>query len=180
MNAPNWVELIAAIGSLLGGIGFFAAAASLVYLARQTRAGERATTAAVYQSIVSMGDSINDMFIERPELYVALFPGAPVPAGSDFKDVSRTNPQQYFAALRWLDYFETVLVLWSAIPAHLHEPWRAYITDCLRGSELLQYLVLETDWYGEDLRGLCRAAKRETIEPSNRPLQPTSGASLAS
>lgn len=158
MNQPNWIDFIGAIGSFLSGIGLFAAAAGLIYLARQTRAGERATTAAVYQSIVTLGNSINDMFKERPELYEQLFAGASVPMDSTMDDIERANPQRFFAAAKWLDYFETILVLWPAIPEHLHQPWREYIKSCLADSPLLKRLTLDTQWFGEDLKNLCREA----------------------
>ena len=150
MNTSNWIDLIGAIGSFLSGIGLFAAAAGLIYLARQTRAGERATTAAVYQSIVALGNSINDMFIERPELYEQLFAGASVPMNSTMDDIQRANPQRFFAATKWLDFFETILVLWPTIPEHLHQPWRDYIKCYLADSPLLQRLVLDTQvvWRG--------------------------------
>ncbi len=158
MANPNWIELVAAIGSLLSGIGLFAAAASLIYLARQTLANERATTAAVYQSIVSLGDSINNMCIEKPELYEKIFGGASAPADTSLNDLQHTDPQRYFAAQKWLDYFETILVSWSAIPEHLHQPWRDYMKSYLIDSPLLQLIVFETQWYGDDLKKLCEEA----------------------
>jgi len=155
MDSPTWLEAVSAIGSLLGGLGLFAAAAGLIYLARQTRASERAATAAVYQSIVELGNSINDMFVERPELYHQIFSAIPVPTDARAEEMERADPRLFFAASKWLDYFETILVLWQSIPMELHQPWHDYIKSHLANSPYLQHLVLRTPWYGPDLKRLC-------------------------
>ena len=150
MNDPNWIELASAIGSLLSVTGLFAAAAGLFYLARQARTNERATIAAVYQSIVAFGNELNDMFVERPELYEKIFG-----VTSTLSDTTFDDPQRFFAAQKWLDYFETILVSWSSIPENLHRPWLEYIKSYLADSPLLQSIVLESQWYGDDLKSIC-------------------------
>ena len=164
-NSPEvqfWLEVISALGSLLSGLGLIFAAVGMIYLVRQTRSGERATTATVYQSIAALGNSINDMFINEPELFTQISAGSQFPADKTVVEEQRANPKRFFAASQWLDYFEMVLVLWSAIPRHLHEPWRNYIRSHLADSPYLQHLVLNTSWYGDDLMQLCREAQRAT------------------
>jgi hypothetical protein len=160
MSNPNYLEVVTKIGSLLSGIGLFATAAGLVFLARQTRASERATTAAVYQSIVAMGNSINDMLIEKPELYGQLFGVNSFSSDTTVDELQSRYPQRFFAAQKWLDYFEIILVMWPAIPDRLHDPWRDYIKSYLGSSALLQFLVFNSRWYGHDLKQLCREGIR--------------------
>ncbi|HEY0320825.1 MAG TPA: hypothetical protein VGC66_07730 [Pyrinomonadaceae bacterium] len=160
MNDSNWIEIVAAIGSLLSGIGIFAAAASLIYLARQTRAS-------VYQGIVAMGNSINDMFLEKPELYNQIFGDAAVHAEINIDDFPSNNPQCFFAAQKYLDYFELILVTRKGIPKKLQAPWENYIKSHFINSALLRAMV-NTDWYGKELQDLCELATREKEKALNK------------
>jgi hypothetical protein len=155
-SAGVW-EIIGALGSLL--IGLFATAASLLYLVRQTRASERATTAAVYQSLIAMGHSIADMFRERPELYAQIFGHPLIPSPGSLIQEQLTNPRRFYAAAKFLDYFEIILVLWPSIPESLQGPWKAYIKTQLANSPYLRRMLLDTHWYGDDLKQLCREAE---------------------
>jgi hypothetical protein len=72
MDSPTWLEAVSAIGSLLGGLGLFAAASGLIYLARQTRASVRVGQMFFYMALrrvltgratpqdIGLMDAIND------------------------------------------------------------------------------------------------------------------------
>lgn len=170
----TWLEVITAVGSFLSGIGMVLGVVALVYLIRQTRANERATTATVYQSIVVLGNSINDMFVNDPELYCEIFGTSANFTAATVEEEQGANPRRFFAALKWLDYFETIFVLWPAIPENLYEPWRSYIRDHLYNSTYIRRIVLESTWYGDDLVALCREAHHATSP--NHAMQHTSSA----
>jgi len=157
-NELTWWQVLGSLGSFLSGIGLIAAAVSLLYLARQTKANERAALASVYQSIVALGDSINMMFINHPDLFKILFDETSEAGAIDVRKDESMNPRRFYAASKWLDYFELVLVLWPSIPVELRSPWRAYIKDHLAKSGYLRALVLGTNWYGDDLRQLASEA----------------------
>jgi hypothetical protein len=161
------IETLGAIGSFLSGIGLFAAAAGLFYSVQQTRAAEKATSAAVYQSIVAMADSINDMFIERPELHPQLFGDAAISSTPNVVNEQAANPRRFFAALKWLDYFDVVLIHWKWVPEDLYEPWREYIKETLASSSYLQRIILETKWYSDDLRQMARHSNNPNVPPPN-------------
>jgi hypothetical protein len=131
-----------------------------LFLLRQTRAGEHATTATVYQSIVTLGNSINDMFVNDPELYPEIFGPTATFTAATAEQEQFDHPRRFYAALKWLDYFETIFVLWPAIPENLRKPWRTYIRDHLADSPYICRIVLETSWYGEDLVRLCREGQK--------------------
>lgn len=154
-----WLQVIASVGSFLSGVGIVLAGVGLVFLIRQTRASERSTTATAYQSIIALGNSVTDMFISRPELHRELFGHA-----SDFavvaSDEAFAHPRRFYAALKWLDYFETVLISWPAIPENLRNPWKTYIRDQFSSSAYLSRIVLDTSWFGDDLVQLCRTAQK--------------------
>jgi len=65
----NWLDVITPNCSVLSGVGLIATAISIWLLKRQTLATERTADLAVFQSIVALGASINDMNIERPDLH---------------------------------------------------------------------------------------------------------------
>jgi hypothetical protein len=154
MTFDQWISIIGALGSLLGGVGMMFASISLVYLYRQAKAGEHSATATVYQSIVATGDSINDLFIARPELHRKLFADDGFPHDLPVSELRIRDPQLFFAATKWLDYFETVNVLWQSIPPYLHTPWKTYIADTLNGSPLMRRIILESEWY-DFMRDFC-------------------------
>jgi hypothetical protein len=125
-----------------------------------TRAGELLTTASVYQSIVTLGNSINDMFINQPELHREIFGPTADFTAPNAEQEQCEHPRRFYAALKWLDYFETVLVSWPAIPDNLREPWKACIRDSFANSPYMSRFVLETPWFGDDLVRLCREAQQ--------------------
>ncbi|MCX7020592.1 MAG: hypothetical protein WCK89_12690 [bacterium] len=169
MSASNdtlfWLQVVSAAGSLLSGIGIIFTAVSLLYIVRQTKASERATTAVVYGNIVALGNSINEMFISEPKLYEQIFGPSADFTGITVKEEQTGYPKRFYAALRWLDYFETVFVLWPAIPIEIRDAWRAYIKSHLSESRYLRRIVLETDWYGKELIDLCHAAMPDSPCP---------------
>ena len=125
-----------------------------------------------YQSIVSMGDSINDMLIDKPELFEQIFGANSLPANITIDELQTKHIQQFYAAQKWLDYFEIILVTWPSIPEHLHKPWREYIKSYLGESPFLQFIVLNTQWYGSNLKQLCY----EGINEKQKITQPVSPA----
>lgn len=155
------LEALGYVGSFLGGIGVIAAVVALFLSKRQAEANERATLASVYQALTSLGNSINDLFVQQPQLFSAIFGPAADVSFATIEEEHLQNPQRFYAALKWLDYFESVSVLWSAIPRELHEPWRAYIRSHFKLSPYLRRIVLETSWYGSELRKLCHQAEDE-------------------
>lgn len=98
------------------------------------------------------------MFVNNPELFHLVFADPPDSVASDIRKDESDNPRRFYAASKWLDYFELVLFLWAAIPEELHGVWRAYIRDHLAKSAYLRRLVLDTGWYGDDLRQLAHEA----------------------
>lgn len=128
------------------------------------KANERAATASVYQSIVALGSSINDLFIREPQMFCEMFEKEYTPGSLNILEDRFVNPKKQWVALKWLDYFETIFGLWHSIPEDLHVSWRAYIKHHLKHCSYLRRLVLDTDWYGEDLRRLCREIEAEQQE----------------
>jgi len=106
MNRPEilfWLEVISSVGSLLSGVGIVIAVMGLFFLIRQTRAGELSTTATVYQSIVTLGNSINDMFINQPELHREIFGPTADFTAANAEQEQCEHPRRFYAALKWLD-----------------------------------------------------------------------------
>lgn len=159
----SMLDWLSAIGSILSGLGLFVAAVGLWYSARQAKAGQNSVTAAVFQNIMTLGSTINDTFIEQPELAARLFADEATHLSVRIEDEASADPQLFFAALKWLDYFETILILWPSIPVDRQDHWRTYITSVLARSLYLRRVVCETGWYHSDLRTLC--GDRQSNQP---------------
>ena len=157
-------NFIGAIGSLLGGIGIIFAACSLFYVSRQAKANEESTTATVYQSLVLMGDSINEMFITYPELHNELLNNTSDNSEIDVLKEQNLNPRKFWAAIRWADYFEIIKVLWPSIPDKYKSGWDQYIKYRLNQSPYIRSLISQTDWYGDDLKKLCFEIERKSVK----------------
>jgi hypothetical protein len=156
------VAVIAAVGSLLSGIGMVGTVGALYFLLRQARAAEAAGATAAYQSIVAMGNTINDTLFAYPDLIGAMYDhdASAEDGGSGFNlSAERSaNPQLLVTALRVLDYFELILVTLPALPRGVQKEWEQYIGDQLQHSRYLRRIVLETGWYIQALQEAARAA----------------------
>jgi hypothetical protein len=154
-------DAVGAIGSFLSGLGLLAAAGSLWYLARSTRANEKATTAAVYQTIVALGYGVNEMMIAQPGLYEGIFPtdGEHQPAQTrpirDDQDV-----RIEFAVRKWLDHFDMVMVLMESIPEGQRRYWEVWVRELLEKSPPMRGAVLREQWWPDHLKRAAIDAER--------------------
>jgi hypothetical protein len=151
----NWLPTIAAIGSLLSGLGLIGVLGSFVVLIRQTRATEQYSVATAYQGIISAGTTVNALLLQYPEVLDELRTGEPLLNGEELA-LEQENPRLVIIAAQTLDYFELILVTMTALPPTLREEWRDYIRNQLRRQRYLQRVVAGTDWYTEELRALAR------------------------
>ena len=94
------IEALGNIGSFIGGVGVVAAVIALLHSARQTKASERATLASVYQGLTSLGNSINDLFVQQPHLFSSIFGPAADASFATVDDEHIKNPQRFYVALK--------------------------------------------------------------------------------
>lgn len=153
----DWLQVMASIGSLLSGLGLVGTMCSLLIFAREARASEQATIATAYQAIVSAGSSTNMLYLEHRELLTAL--NDPKYAEGDwvFEQLRREDPRLILVSAQVLDYYELVLVTMGAFPRHLRAEWQDYIRNMLERQPFVRSVLLNTDWYTEELRALGRA-----------------------
>jgi hypothetical protein len=129
--------------------------ATVLILARQTRAIQQATVTTAYQSIISTGNAFNAALIDHPEVYFALTDPTLVVEHWDFSEQMRLRPRVAVAATQQLDYFELVLVTIRAFPRSLQAEWQDYIRGILTRSPYIQRALLDNDWYTEELRAIA-------------------------
>jgi hypothetical protein len=131
--------------------------ATVLILARQTRAIQQANIITAYQSIISMGASFNAALIDHPEVYFALTDPRLTVERWDFNEQMHLRPQVAVAATQQLDYFELVLVTIRAFPRSLQTEWQDYIRGILTRSPYMQRALLDNDWYTAELRALVQS-----------------------
>jgi hypothetical protein len=151
----DWLQVATAIGALLSGLGLLGTMATVLILARQTRAVQQASVTTAYQSIISTGSAFNAVLIEHPEIYFALKDPALTVEHWDFDEQMRLRPQVAVLATQQLDYFELVLVTMRAFPPSLQAEWQDYIRGLLARTPYIQRALLDTDWYTAELRALA-------------------------
>src|SRR6185312_377814 len=111
----DWLQTIAAIGSLLSGLGLIGVLGSFVVLIRQTRATEQYSVATAYQGIISAGTTVNALLLQYPEVLEDLRTGEPLLNGEELA-LEQENPRLVLIAAQTLDYFELILVTMTALP----------------------------------------------------------------
>lgn len=151
----DWLQVVASLGSLVSGLGLLGTMATVLILARQTRAVQQASVTTAYQSIVGMSNSFNALLLEHPEVYYALRDPALTVERWDFDEQMRLRPQVAVVTVQQLDYFELVLVTMAAFPRSLQAEWQDYIRGLLERTPYLQRALLDTDWYTAELRALA-------------------------
>lgn len=150
----DWLQVVASFGSLLSGLGLLGTTATVLILARQTRAVQQASMSTAYQGIVSMANSFNQVLFEHPETYYALRdPALPVDRW-DFDEQLHLRPQVAVLTVQRLDYFELVLATMGAFPRSLQAEWRDYIRGLLERNPYVRRALLDNDWYTAELRAL--------------------------
>jgi hypothetical protein len=155
----DWLAVVTALGVLLSGLGLLGTMATVVILARQTRAVQQATVSAAYQSIIAQGSAHNRLFFEHPEVYQALRDPDLTVERWDFDEQMQEHPQVTMVIIQQLDYFELVLVTMVAFPRSLQDEWRDYIRGILGRSPYMRRCLLDTDWYTAELRALAEAIR---------------------
>lgn len=150
----DWVQTVAAIGSLLSGLGLIGVLGSFLVLIRQTRATEQYSVATAYQGIFSAGTTVNSLYMQYPEIAAQMRAARPLAAGEEWEPAS-DDPHLVLMAAQTLDYFELILVTMTALPQSLRDEWRDYIRGQLRRQIYLQRVVAGTDWYTVELRALA-------------------------
>jgi hypothetical protein len=153
----DWLQVTASVGSLLSGLGLIGAMATVLVLARQTRALQQASVTAAYQSIISAGNAMSSQLLEHPDVYFALTDPALNIEHWDFDEQMRVRPQVAIVATQQLDYFELVLVTMAAFPRPLQLEWEDYIRGLLARTPYTRRALLDTDWYTEQLRALAQS-----------------------
>lgn len=58
---------------------------------------------------------------------------------------------RFFSAMKWLNYFEMILMEGPALPKEIRYYWTNYVKGNLAQSSYLRRLASETDWYGREL-----------------------------
>ena len=151
----EWLQVIASVGSLLSGLGLVGAMATVLVLARQTRAVQQASVTAAYQGIIGMSSAFNTVLLEHPEIYHGLRDPSLAIDKWDFDEQMRQRPQIAMFTVQELDYFELVLVSMNSFPQSLQEEWRDYIRGLLGRNPYMRRALLDTDWYTSELRALA-------------------------
>lgn len=154
----DWLQVAAAVGSLLSGLGLLGTAATVLILIRQTRAVQQANVASAYQSIIGISTSMNALLLEHPEILQTLKDAALTLERFDFEEEMRQRPQAAMVTVQQLDFFELVLVTMAAFPPSLQAEWQDYIRGMLARNPYMRRACLDTDWYTEELRALAMEA----------------------
>ena len=173
-----WVAWVQILGSVLTSAALLATAVSVYLLSRQAKTNERVAGATIYQNIVAMGNVVDDMHRQDPNLYGALFDGegsiCHQQGGLDVSKEQRENAVVFFSAMKWLNYFDMILTVSPMLPKNLRTHWISYVERHLRESSYLRCLVLDTDWYGAQLASLCKKSARDSIAKIQPPsIQPS-------
>lgn len=117
---------------------------------------------------MAMGNGINAMFYDHPEIYDQLFdvPHAGPGSAERPRPIKRTSDSLMKNRVRaagegFADFFELTLDLMDSIPPERQEDWKQYMRTCLRNSQYLRDLIRETEWRGKDLKELSAKAQDE-------------------
>jgi hypothetical protein len=154
----DWLQVVSAIGSLLSGLGLIGVLGSFIFLIKQTRAVQNTSVATAYQGIVSAGTTVNNLYLQYPDLMPLLRNVDPLAEGAEWEP-GHDDPRLVMIAAQTLDYFELILVTMAAFPRRLQDEWRDYIVGQFRRQRYLYRVVVRTDWYTEELRELAHASK---------------------
>jgi|GEM_PF-2907381 len=144
-------ELLYLVAAVLG---FVAVIISLLILGRQTRILTEAGICGIYQSFSSHLYSINEVFIEHPELRPCFYSGKHL-AQNDPMHARAVSVAEYL-----LDLFDSIITqegklrqLWP------QTNWRQYIGDSFARSPLLcEHLVELRSWYSDELFQIMEGA----------------------
>ena len=154
-SLTDWLHVTTAVGSLLRGLGLLGTLATVLILARQTRAMQHAGVATAYQGIVAAGNAISSQLLEHPEILHTLRDPALSVEQWDFAEELRLRPQVAVFVTQQLDYFELVVATMGVFPRALQTEWRDYIRGRLDRSPYVRRALLDTDWYTADLRAIA-------------------------
>jgi hypothetical protein len=151
----DWLQVVGSLGSLLSGLGLVGTMATVMILARQTRAVQQANVTTAYQGIIGMENAFTSALLERPEIFNMLRDPALVVDRWDFDEQMRLRPQVAIFTVQQLDCLELVLVSIAAFPHALQAEWRDYIRLRLQRNPYMRRALLDTDWYTAELRALA-------------------------
>jgi hypothetical protein len=145
----------------LQALGALATALSLVYLARQTGAARTEADLAVRVSLLNAHDaltdramSINQIFIEYPELRAFFYDDQPLPEDAEPRLVQRTTAVAEHIA----DFIENALLHRQTLGLAANDVWEGYCISLVCQSPTLRsYLTEHIDWYNDEVRRVLTA-----------------------
>jgi hypothetical protein len=121
-------------------------AVTLLVFITQARSMTRSTRASVYQTVAQQMMSIDQLFVERPELRPYFYGNKPPPT----EEIERERVAA-FAEL-FVDFMDNLVGQTPHIPEHLGESWRAYFRAVASTSPAIrEFWRAHRDWYEEHM-----------------------------
>lgn len=190
---PVETSTLAAMGSIgdfLSGIGSVATAVGLIFTIvvvwltwRQAKLAQEATSASVYQNMVTMTNHITELMLQDLSLYQAIYGPPDATTGQAGPDPDRSirsrlrswingpddrrplpedprsrETRAYLLSSIILDHFEFVLAVKASIPPDRRRYWELFIGQVVCSSEALRRCLAENRWYSDELRAVVEAA----------------------
>jgi hypothetical protein len=154
-SGTNWTDKVQAIGSVLT---FFVTLFGFIFVYIQINQAKHALNGSTHTAIYAQMQSINQLFIEKPNLRKFFYDGYDFPKEATEKDKESVLPVADMLA----DFFEHVTQQKDNLPENVWPAWGKYMRYVYDNSPVMRrHFEKNADWYDPEYINFITGKQKE-------------------